>query len=136
MVYYITAMPFYIILSLTLLLAACSSAYNLTDRNGNTFVVENLKMEPKGNLEYRAGDAVRELALEDIVSLSVPNAEPRIFDGKVFYPATLALEDTLSVPVQGFISIEGTLTAKNAGSKFSIPMANIKELSRQDKNEN
>ena len=112
-------------------LVACSSAYNLTDRSGNTFVIENPKLETKGNLEYRAGDAVRELALDDIVSLSVPNAEPKIFDGKVFYPATLALEDTVSVPSQGFICVEGTLKAKNAGSKFSIPMANVKELSRQ-----
>jgi len=114
-----------------LLLSACSSAYNLTDRNGNTFVIESL--ETQGNLEYRAGDAVRELVVTDIVSLSVPSAEPRIFDGRVFYPATLALEDSIAVPAQGFVSVEGTLTAKSAGSKFSIQMSNVKELSRREK---
>jgi hypothetical protein len=116
--------------SILLLLAACSSAYNLTDRSGNVFVIEKPEMETKGNLEYRAGEGVRELALADIVSLSIPSADPKIFDGKVFYPAQLALEDTVSVPKQGFICVEGTLIAKNAGSKFSIPMANVKELSR------
>jgi hypothetical protein len=118
-------------LLLLLLLAACSAPYNLTDRNGNTFVIEKPELETKRNLEYRAGDAIRELAVKDIVYLSIPNAEPRIFDGKVFYPATLRLEDTVSVPPQGFICVEGTLIAKNAGEKFSIKMANIRELSRR-----
>jgi hypothetical protein len=112
---------------------ACSSPYNLTDRSGNTFVIEKMKLETKGNLEYRAGDAVRELALEDIVSLSVPVAEPKIFDGKVYYPAMLALEDSVSVPKQGFICVEGTITAENSGGKLSIPLANVKELSRREK---
>jgi hypothetical protein len=113
-----------------LLLIACSQAYNLIDRSGNTFVIEKPELETKGNLEYRAGDGIRELVLEDIVSLSVPNAEAKIFDGKVFYPATLALEDSVSVPPKGFVCVEGTLTAENAGSKLRIPVANIKELSR------
>ena len=122
---------YFILVFISLLLSACYSAYNLTDRSGNSFVIENIELEAGGNLEYRAGDAVRELALGDIVSLSVPEAEPKIFDGKVFYPAILALEDTVSVPAQGFICVEGTLLAKNAGEKFSIKVANIKELRRQ-----
>jgi hypothetical protein len=119
-----------VLMFLALLLLACSTAYNLKDRSGNTFVIENPELEAKGNLEYRAGDATRELAIKDIVSLSVPNPEPKIFDGKVFYPAVLALEDTVSVPSQGFICVEGAIMAKNAGSKFRIPLANISELSR------
>ncbi len=114
------------------LLLSCSTAYNLTDRSGKVFVIEDLELEPKNNLEYRAGDAVRELAIKDIVSLSIPSAEPKIFDGKVFYPATLKLEDTVSVPAQGFICIEGAIKAENAGGKFSIPLANVKELKRQE----
>lgn len=82
-------------------------------------------------MEYRAGNGVRELAIEDIVSLSVPNAEPIIFDGRVFYPATLKLEDSVSVPKQGFLCVEGSVKASNAGGKFSIPLANIKELNRK-----
>jgi len=117
---------------LVFLLLSCSSAYNLTDRSGAVFVIENPKLDAKDNLEYRAGDAIRELAVKDIVSLSVPNAEPKIFDGKVFYPATLKLEDTVSVPEQGFLCVEGNITAKNAGRKFSIPVANIKELNRKE----
>ncbi|MCL2100254.1 MAG: hypothetical protein FWH22_00890 [Fibromonadales bacterium] len=122
----------YIALITIFMFLGCSSVYNLTDRSGNTFIIEKPELEPKGNLEYRAGNAVRELAIKDIVSLSVPDAEPRIFDGKVFYPATLALEDTLSVPTQGFICVEGIMKAKNAGGKFSIPMANIRELKRSE----
>jgi len=121
---------FFILISVFLLLS-CSTAYNLTDRSGNSFVIENPELETKGKLEYRAGDAVRELAVEDIVSLSIPEAEPRIFDGKVFYPATLKLEDTVSVPRQGFICVEGNLRAKNAGEKIIIPLANVKELNRK-----
>jgi hypothetical protein len=122
----------FFILALLLLLLSCSTAYNLTDRSGNVFVIESPELEIGEHLEYRAGNAIRELVLKDIVSLSVPNAEPSIFDGKVFYPATLKLEDTLSVPSQGFICVEGNLKAENAGSKFNIPLANIKELSRQE----
>jgi hypothetical protein len=122
--YFIPAIAF-------LLLIACSKVYNLKDRSGNTFVIEKPELETKGDLEYRAGDAIRELALKDIVSLSIPGAEPKIFDGKVFYPARLTLEDTVSVPVQGFICVEGTLTAKNADRKLSIPLANIEEFSRR-----
>jgi hypothetical protein len=116
-----------------LLLLSCSSPFNLTDRSGNTFVIESPKLEHGGNLEYKTGDATRELPIKDIVSLSVPEAEPKIFDGKVFYPATLSLEDTISVPKQGFICVEGTIIADNAGRDFSIPLANIKELNRQKK---
>ncbi len=123
---------FFTLIFIFLLLLSCSTAYNLTDRGGGVFIIEDLELEPEGNLEYRAGDAVRELAIEDIVSLSVPNAEPRIFDGKVFYPATLKLEDTVSVPSQGFICVEGTIKAENAGRKFSIPLANIRELNRKE----
>jgi len=112
-------------------LLSCSTAYNLTDRSGNTFIIESPELETNGNLEYRAGNAVRELAIEEIVSLSIPNAEPKIFDGKVFYPATLKLEDSVSVPSQGFICVEGNMNAENAGNKLSIPLANIKELSRK-----
>ncbi|MDR1830068.1 MAG: hypothetical protein LBQ76_04780 [Candidatus Fibromonas sp.] len=122
---------FFILALIFLLLLSCSTAFNLTDRSGSVFVIENPELETKGNLEYKAGDAVRELAIKDIVSLSVPNAEPKIFDGKVFYPATLRLEDTVSVPAQGFICVEGTIKAKNAGGKFSIPLANVKELKLQ-----
>jgi len=122
----------FILALIFLLLLSCSTAFNLTDRSGNVFVIENPELETKGNLEYKAGDAVRELAIKDIVSLSVPNAEPKIFDGKVFYPATLRLEDTVSVPAQGFICVEGTIKAKNAGEKFSIPLANVKELKLQE----
>jgi hypothetical protein len=104
----------------------------LTDRSGGVFIIEDLELETEGNLEYRAGNAVRELAIEDIVSLSVPNAEPRIFDGKVFYPATLKLEDTVSVPSQGFICVEGNIKAENAGRKLSIPLANVRELNRKE----
>ena len=113
---------------LLLLLAACSSPYSLTDRSGNTFVIEKMELEPKEYFEYRAGDATRELKPKDIVSLSIPNAEPKIFDGKVFYPAELVIEDTVSVPTQGFICVEGTLTAKNAGRNFSIKVMNISEI--------
>jgi len=121
----------YLVLALSSLLPiACSTPYNLTDRSGNTFVIESPMLETGGNLEYKAGDATRELAIKDIVSISIPNPEPKIFDGKVFYPATLALEDTVSVPSQGFIGVEGALTAKNAGSNFRIPLANISEFKR------
>jgi len=116
-----------------LLLFSCSSPFNLTDRSGNTFVIEKLELEQGGNLKYKVGDATRELKIKDIVSLSIPEPEPKIFDGKVFYPATLSLEDTVSVPKQGFICVEGTIVAENAGRDFSIPLANIKELNRQKK---
>jgi hypothetical protein len=123
---------FFIPIFTLLSLLSCSATYSLTDRSGNVFVVESPELETKGNLEYRTGDAVRELAIKEIVSLSVPNAEPRIFDGKVFYPATLRLEDSTSVPSQGFICVEGSLKAKNAGNKLNIPLANVKDLSRKE----
>jgi len=129
--YFLSMFRFFILALIFLLLLSCSTAFNLTDRSGSVFVIENPELETKGNLEYKAGDAVRELAIKDIVSLSIPNAEPKIFDGKVFYPATLRLEDTVSVPAQGFICVEGTIKAKNAGGKFSIPLANVKELKLQ-----
>ncbi|MDR0516796.1 MAG: hypothetical protein LBH25_07080 [Fibromonadaceae bacterium] len=110
---------------------ACASPYILTDRSGSTFIIENPELEPIAHFEYRAGNAIRELSPEEIVLLSMPNAEPKIFDGKVFYPATLALEDTLSVPSQGFICVEGLLKAQNAGKNFSIKIMNIKELQRK-----
>lgn len=119
-----------------ILLVSCSSVYNITDRSGNTFAVEDPEL--KGDLEYRAGSAVVELEVKDIVSLSVPNAEQRVFDGRTFYPASLKLEDSTSVPVQGFICVEGIITAKNAGRKFSIPLKDIRELNRlvkEDKKE-
>jgi hypothetical protein len=116
-----------------ILLAACAPTYNLTDRSGNVFVIEHPEVETKGDWEYRTGDAIRELSVNEIVSLSIPNAEPRIFDGRIFYPATLALEDTVSVPARGFICVEGELTADNAGKKISIHLSNIKEFSRQQK---
>jgi len=122
----------FFILAFTFLLLSCSSAYNLTDRTGAVFVIEDPKLDAKGYLEYRAGDATRELALKDIISLSIPNAEPKILDGKVFYPAILKLEDTVSVPEHGFLCVEGSISAKNAGRKFSIPVANIKELNRKE----
>jgi len=126
-------MPRFFILTLIfLLLLSCSATYNLTDRDGKVFAIENPELETKGHLEYRAGNAVRELAVKDIVLLSVPSAEPKIFDGKVFYPATLRLEDTVSVPAQGFICVEGAIKAENAGGKFSIPLADVKELKRQE----
>jgi hypothetical protein len=119
-----------------ILLASCTTAYNLTDRSGNVFVIEHPEVETKGAWEYRAGDAVRELHISEIVSLSVPNAEPRIFDGRIFYPATLALEDTVSVPAHGFICVEGELKADNAGKKITIHLSNIKEFSiRQEEKE-
>jgi len=124
----------YLVFALSVLLfASCTTPFNLTDRSGNTFVIENPQLERGRNLEYRTGDATRELEIEDIVSLSIPEAEPKIFDGKVFYPARLSLEDTASVPKQGFICVEGTLIAENAGRNLSIPLANIKELNRQKK---
>jgi len=123
---------FFIPIFTLLSLLSCSATYSLTDRSGNVFVIESPELETNGNLEYRTGDAVRELAIKEIVSLSVPNAEPRIFDGKVFYPATLRLEDSTSVPSQGFICVEGSLKAENAGNKLSIPLANVKDLSRKE----
>ena len=127
-------MSHHLFLALPLLLfLSCSAPFNLTDRSGNTFVIKSPKLEYGGNLEYRAGDAIRVLKIKDIDSLSVPEAEPTVFDGKVFYPATLFLEDSVSVPKQGFICVEGTIIAENAGRDFSIPLAKIKELSRQKK---
>ena len=115
------------------MLISCAPVYDLTDRSGNVFVIENPEVETKGNWEYRAGDAVRELQVSEIVSLSIPNAEPKLFDGRIFYPATLKLEDTLSVPAQGFICVEGELKADNAGNRITIHLSNIKELSLQQK---
>ncbi|MCL1966930.1 MAG: hypothetical protein FWF67_03525 [Fibromonadales bacterium] len=117
------------------MLISCAPVYNLTDRSGNVFVIETPEVETKGNWEYRAGDAIRELHVSEIVSLSVPNAEPKVFDGRIFYPAKLTLEDTVSVPARGFICVEGELTAYNAGKKITIHLSNIKELSRQQKEE-
>jgi len=123
----------YLILALSvLLLASCTTPFNLTDRSGNTFVIENPQLEHGRYLEYKIGNATRELEVEEIVSLSI-EAEPTIFDGKVFYPATLSLEDTTAVPKDGFICVEGTLIAENAGKNLSIPLANIKEIKRQEK---
>jgi len=116
-----------------ILLASCAPIYNLTDRSGNIFVIQNPEVETKGNWEYRTGDAVIELYIKEIVSLSIPNVEPKIFDGRIFYSATLVLEDTVSVPARGFICVEGKLTAENAGNKFSIRLSDIKEFSRQQK---
>jgi len=115
------------------LLFSCSKPFNLIDRSGNTFVIEKPMLENGGDLEYRVGSATRELAIMDIVSLSLPEAEPKVFDGKVFYPANLTLEDSVSVPNQGFICVEGNMIAENAGRDFSIPLANIKEFSRKKK---
>jgi hypothetical protein len=117
------------------MLASCAPVYNLTDRNGNVFVIENPEVETKGNWEYRTGDVVRELSIKEIVLLSVPSVEPRIFDGRIFYPATLALEDTVSVPAHGFICVEGELKADNAGEKITIHLSNVKEFSRKQKEE-
>jgi len=124
----------YLIFTLSVLfLASCATPYNLTDRSGNTFVIENPQLERARYLEYKTGDATRELEVDEIVSLSIPEPEPKVIDGKVFYPATLSLEDTTSVPKQGFICIEGNLIAENAGKNLSIPLADIKELKRQEK---
>jgi len=117
------------------LLASCATVYNLTDRSGNTFVIEHPEVETKGKWEYRAGDVIREIEIDEIVSLSIPKAEPKIFDGRVFYPATLALEDTVSVPAHGYVCVEGTLKAENAGKKITIQLHNIKEFSRQKEEE-
>jgi len=117
------------------LLASCATVYNLTDRSGNTFVIEHPEVETKGKWEYRAGDVIREIEIDEIVSLSIPKAEPKIFDGRVFYPATLALEDTVSVPAHGYVCVEGTLTAENAGKKITIQLHNIKEFSRRNEEE-
>jgi len=125
----------FLISALFILLVSCATVYNLTDRSGNTFVIEHPEVETKGKWEYRTGDAVREIEIDEIVSLSIPSAEPKIFDGRVFYPATLALEDTVSVPAKGFVCVEGTLTAENAGKKITIPLSNIKEFSRQKEEE-
>ena len=122
-----------ILVLFALLLLSCATPFNLTDRSGNTFVIEKPQLEYGENLVYKTGDATRELEIEEIVSLSLPEAEPTVIDGKVFYPAVLSLEDTISVPKQGFICIEGTLIAENAGRNFSIPLANVKELKRQEK---
>jgi len=123
----------YLILILSVLIfASCTTPFNLTDRSGNTFVIENPQLEHGENLEYRIGNATRELEVYEIVSLSI-EAEPTVFDGKVFYPAKLSLEDTTSVPKEGFICVEGTLIADNAGKNLSIPLANIKEIKRQEK---
>jgi len=123
----------YLILALSVLLfASCTTPFNLTDRSGNTFVIESPQLEHGRNLEYRIGDATRELEIDEIVSLSI-EAEPTVFDGRVFYPAKLSLEDTTSVPKEGFICVEGTLVAENAGQNLSIPLANIKEIKRQEK---
>jgi len=124
-----------LISALFVLLASCATVYNLTDRSGNTFVIEHPEVETKGKWEYRTGDAVRELYINEIVSLSIPSAEPKIFDGRVFYPATLALEDSVSVPAKGFVCVEGTLTAENAGKKITIQLSSIKEFSRQKEEE-
>jgi hypothetical protein len=115
-----------------LLLASCSLPFNLTDRSGNTFVIENPQLERGRYLEYRIGNATRELGVDEIVFLSIED-EPTVFDGKVFYPAKLSLEDTAAVPKEGFICVEGTLIAENAGQNLSIPLANIKEIKRQEK---
>jgi len=116
------------------LLLSCSKPFNLIDRSGNTFVIEEPELEFGGDLEYRtSGGAIRNLMIKDIVSLSLPNAEPKMFDGKVFYPATLTLEDSASVPKQGFICVEGNMIAGNAGEDLRIPLASIKELSRKQK---
>jgi hypothetical protein len=126
----------YLILALSVLLfASCTTPFNLTDRSGNTFVIENPQLEHGRYLEYKigkTGDATRELEVDEIVFLSI-EAEPTVFDGKVFYPAKLSLEDTTSVPKEGFICVEGTLIAENAGKNLSIPLANIKEIKRQEK---
>ncbi|MCL2207982.1 MAG: hypothetical protein FWB90_07830 [Fibromonadales bacterium] len=122
---------FFVLTSIFLLLS-CSKAYNLTDRSGNTFVIEGPELDTNRDMEYRAGDAITKLAVTDIVSLSIPNADPQIFDGRVFYPATLKLEDTVAVPANGFICVEGNINAENAGGKFSIPLANVKELNRKE----
>jgi len=116
-----------------LLLLSCATPFNLTDRSGNTFVIEKPQLEYGENLVYRAGDATRELDMNEIVSLSLPEADPTVIEGKVFYPAMLSIEDTVSVPKQGFICIEGTLIAENAGKTLSIPLANVRELKRQEK---
>jgi len=117
------------------MLASCAPVYNLTDRSGNVFVIENPQVETKGYWEYRTGNAVRELRIDEIVSLSVPNAEPKIFDGRVFYPATLTLEDSVAVPPRGFVCIEGELKADNAGKRITIHLSDVKEFSRQKKEE-
>jgi len=117
------------------MLVSCTPVYNLTDRSGNVFVIESPEVETKGYWEYRTGDAVRELNVSEIVSLSVPDAEPRIFDGRIFYPATLKLEDTVSVPAHGFICVEGELKADNAGKKITIHLSNIKEFSLRKEEE-
>jgi len=122
-----------ILVLFALLLISCSIPFNLTDRSGNTFVITRPQLEFGENLVYRAGDATRELDLNEVFFLSLPEADPTIIDGKVFYPAKLSIEDTISLPKQGFLCVEGTLIAENAGKNFSIPLANVKELKRQEK---
>jgi len=123
----------FIVGAVFVMLASCAPTYDLTDRSGNVFIIENPVVETKGDWEYRTGNVVRELQVSDVVSLSIPTAEPKIFDGRVFYPATLALEDTVSVPPSGFICIEGELKADNAGRKISIHLSNVKDLKLRKK---
>ncbi|GHV15415.1 hypothetical protein AGMMS49938_13600 [Fibrobacterales bacterium] len=129
----------FLLSAIVLMLLSCAPSFNLTDRNGQKFAVEKTSYEvgqgdggKNVNLKYKVGGAMVSLSLGDIVSLEMPNAEPTIFDGRIFYPATVILEDTLSVPQNGYICVEGVFTGKNAGSKFSIRVADVAEIRRAE----
>lgn len=125
-------------LSLSLLLAACSTTYRLTDSHGQISTVEDPSFGPESRVDFLIGDAIRPVKAGEIITLQVRADQPLVRSGRVFYPVKLMLEDSVQVPESGsadslvFMDSDGYLEASHGGGTLRIRLAELRSLYRYE----
>lgn len=123
-----------------LVLLGCAQTYKLTDGKGQVLTVEDPEFAPDAQVDFLIGAAVRPVKASEIVTLSVRGDAPLAREGRVFYPATLLLDDSVQVPDAGsadsgravFMAVDGYLEADHGGSPLRIPLAEVRGLFRYE----
>lgn len=123
-----------------MLLLGCAQTYKLQDSQGQVLTVTRPSFAPSSRVVFRIGDAERPVNASEIVSLTIRGDEPYSRDGKVYYTATLLLEDSVKVPDEEskalgravYIDADGWLEAKHAGGRLRVPLAEVRALYRYE----
>ena len=123
-----------------LLLLGCAQTYKLQDSQGQVLTVTSPSFVPSSKVVFRIGDAERPVEASEIVALTIRGDEPYSRDGKVYYTATLLLEDSVKVPDEEskalgrsvYIDADGWLEAKHAGGRLRVPLAEVRALYRYE----
>lgn len=118
----------------SLILFGCAVSGKVTDFNNKTTYVNSLYLDDPGTLRVHDGNAIREVRLDKMKSLSISADVSKMFDREMYYLAEIVFDDGTIIGsfdekrTKAYVAVNRTLHGEAHGSEYRIMLNDVLKI--------